>query len=227
MNASNRKNREEIETAAFIKAGQGPVETGTDPMRKCCKEPLDGRMARIESQVRAYADVREKLAVRLKELNARMEAMTREAMPELKEMARRAAERHAQLEAVVKASPQLFIRPRTAVFHGLKVGFRRQEGRLEYEDADEVVERVRRLLPDPDPYLHTVTLPDREALAGLPPEELDRLGCRWVEGADVVVIKPVAGDLDRQIQRLFRESGAAGGMPRPAGTDTREKDGIA
>ncbi len=205
MNANINKKREGQETMAGDQArgagtGRGRTEGQGIP------ETVDGTMSRIEAQVRVYADAREKLEGRLREFNARVEAVTREAMPELKEMARRVAERHMRLDAALKAAPQLFQRPRTVVFHGMKVGYRRQEGRLEYDDADEVVERVRRLLPNPDPYLHCVTLPDRTALSGLPTEELARLGCRWVEGGDVVLIKPLAGQLDRQIQMLFKEN---------------------
>jgi phage host-nuclease inhibitor protein Gam len=171
-------------------------------------EPLAGESAlnRIEKRAREYADIRAELATLVTALQEKIEALTREKLPVLKRLAARAAERHAELEAAVLAAPQLFEKPRTAVFHGIKVGFRKNEGRIEFEDADALVERIQELMEEPEHYLRTVITPDKEALATLPGHDLKRLGCRLVETTDAVVIKPVAGDLEKQITALLKDA---------------------
>ena len=169
-------------------------------------EPGAGESAisRIEKRARQYADVRSDLAVLMDEMNERINAMTREHLPLLKKLVARAAEKHADLAAALTASPQLFEKPRTIVLHGIKVGFRKNEGRLEFDDPDDVVQRIQQLLDDPERYLRVTTQPDKEALTGLPGADLKRLGCRLVETTDTVVIKAVAGDLEKKINSLFK-----------------------
>jgi hypothetical protein len=125
-------------------------------------------------------------------------------MPLLKKLIARAAESHAELEAALLAAPQLFEKPRTVVLHAIKVGFRKNEGRIEFEDADAVVNRIQQLLDVPERYLRVTIQPDKEALATLSGSDLKRLGCRLVETTDSVVIKPVAGDLEKQINILLK-----------------------
>jgi len=161
-------------------------------------------MNRIEKRARDYADVRGELSTVVTSLNEKIEALTREKLPALKRLAARAAERHAELEAALLAARQLFEKPRTTVFHGIKVGFRKNEGRIEFDDANALVKRIQELLAAPEKYLRTVTTPDKEVLATLPGHALKRLGCRLVETTDVVVIKPVAGDLEKQITALLK-----------------------
>lgn len=164
----------------------------------------ESAMNRIEKRARDYADVRGELSVLVTALNEKIEALTREKLPALKRLAARAAERHADLAAALAAAPQLFDKPRTTVFHGIKVGYRKNEGRIEFDDADALVERIQELLETPEQYLRTVVTPDKEALATLPGHDLKRLGCRLVETTDAVVIKPVAGDLEKQVTALLK-----------------------
>jgi hypothetical protein len=170
---------------------------------------------RVEKRARHYADVRSELASVMGELNEKIDALTREKLPFLKTLAPRAAEKHADLEAALSVAPHLFEKPRTVVLHGIKVGFRKNEGRLEFDDADAVVKRIQQLLDMPDRYLRTVTQPNKETLANLSCADLKRLGCRLIETSDSIVIKPVAGDIDKKIQALLKgaEVEAASGSP--------------
>jgi hypothetical protein len=149
------------------------------------------------------------------ELNELIGALTRDKLPLLKKLAARAAEKHANLEAALLVAPHLLEKPRTVVFHGIKVGFRKNEGRLEFNDADAVVKRIQQLLDAPDHYLRTVTQPNKETLANLSGADLKRLGCRLIETSDSIVIKPFAGDIDKKIQALLKgaEAEAASVIP--------------
>jgi hypothetical protein len=180
-------------------------------------EPFAGEtpINRIEKRARHYADVRSELISVMGELNEKINALTREKLPLLKKLAARAAEKHADLEAALSVAPHLFEKPRTVVFHGIKVGFRKNEGCLEFDDAEVVVKRIQQLLDAPDHYLRTVTQPNKETLASLSAADLKRLGCRLIETSDSIVIKPVAGEIDKKIQALLKgaEAEASSGNP--------------
>ena len=172
-------------------------------------EPIasESALSRIEKRTRQYADVRADLSALMAEITDRLNAVTRENLPLLKKLVARAAEKHADLTAALNAAPQLFEKPRTMVLHGIKVGFRKNEGRIEFDDPDDVVERIQEFLDDPEPYLRTVIQPNKEALAALNGADLKRLGCRVVETSDSVVIKPVGDDIDKKITAFQRAAG--------------------
>lgn len=95
-------------------------------------ENLAGESAksRIEKGARSYNELRGELAAVIGELNEKIEALTLKKLPLIKKLAGRAAEKHKELETAILAAPQLFEKPRTAVFHGIKCGFRKTKAAL-------------------------------------------------------------------------------------------------
>ena len=165
--------------------------------------------SRIEKGARSYNELRGELAAVIGELNEKIEALTLKKLPLIKKLAGRAAEKHKELETAILAAPQLFEKPRTAVFHGIKCGFRKNEGRIEFDDPESVVEKIQQFFDAPEPYLRIVTQPNKEALAALPVTELRRLGCRVVDTTDTVVIKSV-DDAEKKISVLLKGALDAG-----------------
>jgi phage host-nuclease inhibitor protein Gam len=169
-------------------------------------EPIAGNSAlnEIEKTVKSYADLRRALALLIQELNDKLEKLKRERLPVIKRLVARAAEKHAALESMIAANRDLFAQPRTLTLHGIKCGFRKNEGRIEYDDPAAVVARIRQNLANPAGFIHLTEKPNKEALAGLPAIELKKLGCRIGDTGDVIVIKPVDGDVERAVGALFK-----------------------
>ena len=117
-------------------------------------ENLAGESAksRIEKGARSYNELRGELAAVIGELNEKIEALTLKKLPLIKKLAGRAAEKHKELETAILAAPQLFEKPRTAVFHGIKCGFRKNEGRIEFDDPESVVEKIQQFFDAPEPW---------------------------------------------------------------------------
>src|ERR1700752_2925071 len=76
-------------------------------------------------------------------------ALARRNLVRIKRLLEAAKERKAALADAIKESPELFVKPRTRVFHGIKVGLRRIEDTLEYE-AEQVVKLIRKHLEEGD-----------------------------------------------------------------------------
>jgi phage host-nuclease inhibitor protein Gam len=166
-------------------------------------------LADIEAATKRYADARAALSEIVGELNAEIEAAKRRRLAAIKRFVATCAERQAALAALIEAAPALFAKPRTHVFHGVKVGFQKGKGGIEFDDADDVVARIHRLYPDAhdlERLIRVKETPNKEALAELPAAELKRLGCAIVAAGDQVVIKPVDGEVDRIVNALLKDA---------------------
>jgi phage host-nuclease inhibitor protein Gam len=169
-------------------------------------EQMGGNSAlnEMEKTIKSYAELRRTLALVVQELNDKLEKLKRERLPVIKRLVERAAEKHAELETMIAANREMFAKPRTITLYGIKCGFRKNEGSIEYDDAEAVVAKIRQHLANPTGFLHVTEKPNKEALAGLPAGELKKLGCRICDTGDVIVIKPVDGDVERVVGALFK-----------------------
>lgn len=112
----------------------------------------------------------------------------------------------AALTTAIEAGPELFVRPRTLVLHGIKVGWQKGRGKLEWDDTQGVVDRIRALLPDQADVLIIIEeKPAKKALELLPAVDLKKLGVRLIESGDEVVIKPADNDVDKLVTALLAE----------------------
>ena len=164
-------------------------------------------LADLEKRAKALADTRETVSSIVTELNAGIEALKREHMKDLKRAVNAAAEQHARLRALIEENPALFVKPRTVVMHGIKFGFVKGAGKLEFEDAERVIALIRKHFADQaDVLIATTEAPIKSALGQLTVAELKRLGVT-VEGTDdVVVIKPTDSAVDKLVSALLKSA---------------------
>lgn len=159
----------------------------------------------IEPSAKAYADARGKVAEIVTLLNEGIEALKREHMPALKRAVTRAAEKHDQLKQIIEANPALFVRPRTVVYHGVKLGLQKGKGGIAFDDADQVVRLIKRHFPDQaDVLVVTTEKPAKDALGQLSVAELKKIGCSVVDAGDAVVIKPTDSEVDKLVDTLLK-----------------------
>lgn len=162
-------------------------------------------MQEIERRAKALADCRERLSAIVGSLNADIDTLTRQAMPGMKRAVAAAADRHASLKELIEELPQLFVKPRTVTLHGIKLGYAKGKGSVEFDDADQVVKLIKKLHPDNVDVLIAVTeKPVKDALAQLTAGELKRLGVTVEGTSDVVVIKCADSAVDKTVKALLK-----------------------
>ncbi len=162
-------------------------------------------MTEIEIHTKAYADAREALRELVAELEEARRQFVRQNLPKVRRRLERVAELEAALKNAIEAAPHLFIRPRSAVFHGIKVGMEKGAGKLVFQDAQRVVELIEKKLPDmADVLIITSKAPNRKAIAQLTIAQLKSLGASIEDTGDRVVIRAVAGDVDKLVTALLR-----------------------
>lgn len=163
-------------------------------------------MKDIEAYTKRYADCAAALASTIAELEDRKTKLSREYLPVIKREVTLARNAKASLSAAIDASPELFVKPRTVTFHGVRVGFQKAKGRIEFDDADQVVKLIRKHFPEQfDVLVKTTERPVKDALAQLPASDLKKLGINVVADSDEVVIKDASGEIEKMVEALLRE----------------------
>ena len=91
------------------------------------------------------------------------------------------------------------------MLHGLKLGYQKGKGKIEWEDDDQVVKLIRRHFPDQfDVLIKTAERPIKDALASLTAAELRKIGVTVEETGDVVFVKDSTGNVDKLVKALLK-----------------------
>lgn len=161
----------------------------------------------IEARAKLYAEARASLAETVSSLNAGIEALKRGAMPDIKRAISRASTHHDRLRALIEESKGLFAKPKTRVFCGIKCGFAKGKGKLQYKDADQVVKLIKKHFPEQaDVLITTIEKPAKDALNNLPASDLKKLGIEVVDGGEAIYIKPSDSAVDKMVDALLDEA---------------------
>lgn len=163
----------------------------------------------IERIAKKYASSREHLASIVATMNAGIETIKRDNIKRLKKAVADAAEQHDALKSLIEDAPGCFIKPRSVVLHGIKLGFMKGKGKIEWDDADQVVRLIKKCFPEQaDVLIATSEKPVKEALNGLTSAELKRLGISVTAGSDAVFIKPADSAVDKMVDALLKDATA-------------------
>lgn len=154
----------------------------------------------------AYDSACTELEEQIAALEADLEAVKAKHLRGLKKQAAIVAAREAELTSAVEGSPAQFEKPRTFVIHGCKIGFTTSAGSVAFEDEAQVIALIEKHFPKRfDELVKTEYTPRKDALRTLLAGELARLGCRIDGAGDVVLVKRVAGDVEKLINKLIEK----------------------
>jgi hypothetical protein len=164
-------------------------------------------MTEVEKLTAAYAGARAALSVIVSELSIEIDAAKRARIKAIRASVARALDAKSELHAAIKTSAELFEKPRTRSLHGVKIGFRKGNGSIEWDDEESVIKRIRAKLPEEQAELLIRKKESvyKEALDDLTADDLKRIGVRVEGGGDVVVIKDTAGEVDKLVAALLKE----------------------
>lgn len=162
----------------------------------------------IEVKTKQYADARATLAAIVTSLNDGIEALKRQHMPALKKAVSATAQKHDELLAIIKENDQAFVKPRSAIFHGVKVGYQKQRGKISYSDAESVVKLIRKNYSKSDAELMIIVeeKPIKKVLDGLSVADLKKLGCTVTADSDEAFIKPTDSEVDKLVDALVKDA---------------------
>jgi hypothetical protein len=164
-------------------------------------------LAEIEQHTKAFADARDVLSARVQDLEAELESIKRRRLRGIKHAVRAAQEARDRLHAAIEAAPELFVKPRTLVISGIRVGIQKGKGQIVFDDPEQVVRLIRKHLPEQaDALVAVKETPVKKALSNLSVAELKRIGVTVEETGDQVVIKPTDSEVDKLVAALLKEA---------------------
>ncbi len=159
----------------------------------------------IDTKARAYSDARDRLRELCAALEDGMKALRQEHLPGIRRALNRAAEAEAALEALVEQAPELFTKPKTVVLHGVRVGYMKGKGKIEWESDEQVVKLIRKHFPElADVLIVTTEKPSKDGLVALAVADLKKLGATVTDAGDQVYIKPADSALDKMVDALLK-----------------------
>lgn len=115
----------------------------------------------------------------------------------------------AELQGLVEAAPQLFVRPRSIAQDGVKCGYRKSEDTLDWEDEASVINRIRALPEMAE--LAALLIRTEESLNVAALSELDaksrtRLGIRLIPGIDQAFISYTDSDVEKMVKAILADA---------------------
>lgn len=164
-------------------------------------------LGELETLTKKYAEARLVLSDLVGALNVKIDALKREAMPELKRAVAKTADRYAELAAGIDTSRELFVKPRTYVWHGVKIGVEKGKGKIELEDEDRTMKLIRKHLAEQaDVLIKHEEYVSKSALKNLTVAELKSIGCTVEETDDQVVIRATDREVDKLVNALLKSA---------------------
>lgn len=163
-------------------------------------------ISEIEAICREFSDARRVLEQAVADLDEQLSKVKRDNMPMIRMLSASAAQWKTELRLAVEESADLFKRPKTRIFSGIKVGYAKGKGKIEFADATAVVKLIRRHLPDRfDELVKTTESPIRGALNRLPASDLKRIGVTVIDASDEVVVAPTDSEIDKLVDALLKD----------------------
>jgi len=163
----------------------------------------------LGAPARRYADAHGRLGELVQAMNDDLREVDRRHMPAIRRAIERAAADEAGLRALVESAPELFERPKTVVLHGIRIGFKKGVGRIEFDSADAVVSRIDRKLPElVDQLVRVERMPIKAALMLLSVQQLRAIGCTVEEAGERVVVRAEDSTVDKLVAALVRDARA-------------------
>lgn len=167
-------------------------------------------IAPLESCAKAYAAARTVLAARATELETEVAAITRRKLPGIRTALAHAADLQAKLVAAVDAHPELFVKPRTMTLHGIKFGFAKGKGAVDWDADDAVlVARIEAQFKGNGAVLKQLIkvekTPIKDGLKALDAKEVAKLGVTIEATGDYIFVKAADKEVDALVKKILKE----------------------
>lgn len=160
----------------------------------------------IDKLTKAFSEARQILADRVRGLEDEIQAIKRKRLPTIKTSVNAVMIRQAELKAALDESKALFMKPKTIILHGIKVGYQKAKGKISWADDAQVVRLIKKHLPDQADVLIKVTeKPIKDALINLPAADLKKIGVTVADTGDQTVIKSTDGEIDKFVDALLKD----------------------
>ena len=164
-------------------------------------------MKLIEGLIKEYAEQRRILTNRVDILETEMRRLKRLKLPGIKSAVDNAAESESKLRAALENNKDLFVKPKSIVFDGVKVGFKKEKGKIKWEDPALVIRLIKKHYSDQvELLIHTEEKPNKDGLNKLSVAELKKVGVTLTKTTDEVLVKATDSEVDKIVTALLKDA---------------------
>jgi type II secretory pathway predicted ATPase ExeA len=169
--------------------------------------PNPASLGAIELATEAYSKEYEALGDIVARVQDEVHAVQRRHMKALKKAVEAAAEKKSALNALIQSAPSLFKKPRTYVFHGIKVGLQKSKGGLAVADEDNTIALIRKhFAAQAKTLIKIEESVVRKALNSLKVDELKKIGVNVIDTTDFVVIEATSSQIEEAVNALLKDA---------------------
>lgn len=162
-------------------------------------------MQEIETKAKEHAAARLTLTNHVTLLNAEIEAIKQKRMKKLREAVALATSTGDELLELVRESAELFKKPKSAVLHGIKLGFKKEKGKISFADEEQVIKLIRKHYPElADVLIVTTEKPSKEAMNTCDAIILKKIGVTVTADSDMAFISDPTSDVDKIVNALLK-----------------------
>lgn len=166
---------------------------------------MSNPMKTIEDACKLSREARHVLASRAQELQEVIAEAQRRRLPGIRSAVAAVADADAKVLALLQDSPELFKKPKSVVFHGLQVGYKKGSGAIEIEDGAQVVKLIRKHLPERfDDLVKVKETPIKTAIRNLTGAELQKIGVKVQAAGEVVFMTDATDGVDKLVAALLK-----------------------
>jgi len=163
-------------------------------------------MREIEGKAGDLARVRDILKDRVNELEFLLSTMKKKELPGIRRAAESAAKVQGKLRDMIGESADLFQKPKTQIFHGIRLGYQKAKGKIIWENDEQVIKLIKKHFPDQlDVLIKVEEYPLKSALAQLPAADLKKIGVTVEDTNDEIIIKPTDSEIDKIVNAILKE----------------------
>jgi hypothetical protein len=163
------------------------------------------QLAEIEKQTTDYGTAKRELDELVAEISERTETLKREFMPKLKAVMGKIAKKHETLYRSIADNVDLFEKPRTQIFEGIKVGLMKGKGKVFIEDEELTIKLIRKHLPEQEEYLIKTTYElIKSTIKKLSEKDMAKINVAIIDKDDRIVIESIDTTVQKILNSLIK-----------------------
>ncbi|MBI5056965.1 MAG: hypothetical protein HZB61_10165 [Nitrospirae bacterium] len=159
----------------------------------------------IEKTTDDYAAAKREFDELVSEISERTETLKREFTPKLKAVMGKIAKKHQALYRAIGDNTDLFEKPRTQIFDGIKIGLMKGKGKLFVEDEDLTIKLIKKHLPEQEEYLLETKYELRKSvIKKLTEKEMVKINVAIIDKDDRIVIESIDTTVQKILNSLIK-----------------------
>jgi len=163
-------------------------------------------LGEIETAAKKYSTDFDTLTDLMRDMEAEINETKKLYLKQIKKLLDAAKASRSVLHTAIEGSPELFQKPRTFTFHGIKVGFKKAKGKLIIESDEQTVKLIRKHFKDRfDELVITKETPAKKVLEKMPATDLKKLAVQVQADSDEVVLNSTDSEIEKMVGALFKD----------------------